>query len=79
MCEFRLVPIAIVVYGCELGGEMAFCYHLGCIYFRIASRPFSVASVFKTEKIGEEAIAKIVSIQQISNIFTNSYLYTFIQ
>ena len=29
---------------------MAFCYHLGRIYFRIASRPFSVASVFKTEK-----------------------------
>ena len=35
MCEVRLVPIAIVVC-CELGGEMAFCYHLGRIYFRIA-------------------------------------------
>ena len=35
VCEFRLVPIAIVVC-CELGGEMAFCYHLGRICFRIA-------------------------------------------
>ena len=34
VCEFRLVPIAIVAC-CELGGEMAFC-HLGRIYFRFA-------------------------------------------
>ena len=35
-CEFGSVAIAIFAY-CELGGEMALCYHLGGICFRIAS------------------------------------------
>nr|XP_058960997.1 L-rhamnose-binding lectin SML-like [Pocillopora verrucosa] len=34
-CEFGSVAIAIFAY-CELGGEMALCYHLGGICFRIA-------------------------------------------
>ena len=38
-------------------------------------RPFSVEGVLK-KKIGEEAIARIVSIQ-ILNLFTYSYLYSY--
>ena len=72
MCEFRLVPIAIVVC-CELGGEMAFCCHLGRIYSRIAlgaRSPVHFQSGAYLEKIRKEAIANIVS-TQISNLFSN--------
>ena len=74
MCEFRLVLIAIFVC-CELGGEMAFCYHLGRIYFRNLGARSPVhfqLGAYREKKI---AIANMVSIQ-VSNLFTNWCLHT---